>query len=153
MTTNVDTEKLAQRMHAFTELCGQAGIRVTNQRTEVFREVARTTEHPDAETVYRRVRKRIPAISLDTVYRTLRLMEEKELISKVNYPGDRARFDANTDRHHHFICTQCGLVQDFYSGELDALQPPALVTKFGKVNSVHIQMRGICKDCRENPAS
>jgi len=61
------------------------------------------------------VRRRITAISLDTVYRTLRLFEGKRLLSRVSCSGDRARFDANTDRHHHFICTKCGGVRDFYS--------------------------------------
>ncbi|MBN1268673.1 MAG: transcriptional repressor [Kiritimatiellae bacterium] len=135
-------------MASFASLCRRAGIRATHQRMEIFRELAGTEEHPDVETIYRSVRRRIPEISLDTVYRTLRLLEEKGIISKVSHPGDRARFDANPDRHHHFICTKCGLVHDFYSEELNRFRPPGGMAAVGKVESVHVELRGICRACR-----
>jgi len=149
MSSQVDQTTLTERMSSFENMCNRAGIRATHQRIEVYREVARTEEHPDAESVYKRVRRRIPTISLDTVYRTLRLLEDKGLISKVSYPGDRARFDANSDHHHHFICTRCGMVHDFYSEELDRFRPPGNVKAMGKVDSVHVELRGICANCRK----
>ncbi len=135
-------------MSSFAELCRRGGIRATHQRMEVFRDVAGTEEHPDVESIYRRVRRRVPEISLDTVYRTLRLFEEKGLVSRVSYPGDRARFDGNTDHHHHFICTRCGKVRDFYSDELDGFRPPSTVSALGKVATVHVELRGLCRGCQ-----
>jgi Fur family peroxide stress response transcriptional regulator len=114
---------------------------------EILRELAGTDEHPDAEAIFRRVRKRIPSLSLDTVYRTLRMFEERGIISRVGATRDRARFDANTDPHHHFICTRCGHISDFYSDALDQFQPPAEVREKGETYSVYVELRGICKNC------
>ena len=114
----IETKKLERRMRGFSEVCRSFGVKATHQRTEIYRELAQTKEHPDAETIYARVRKRIPAMSLDTVYRTLRLLEEKKIISRVGSLGERTRFDANTDRHHHFICKRCGYIGDFYNARI-----------------------------------
>lgn len=148
MSAHADTAMLEGRMKAFAQLCRRGGIRATHQRMEVFRDVAATEEHPDVESIYSRVRRRVPEISLDTVYRTLRLFEDKGLVSRVSYPGDRARFDGNTDHHHHFICTRCGKVRDFYSKKLDGFRPPAPVSALGKVDTVHVELRGLCKECQ-----
>ncbi|MBN1557122.1 MAG: transcriptional repressor [Lentisphaerae bacterium] len=123
------------------------GIRMTHQRMEVYREVTGTGEHPDAETVYRRVKRRVPAISLDTVYRTLNLFERQGLIGRVGATGDRTRFDANVKRHHHFVCMRCGRVTDFYSEALDAFSPPREVREMGHPQSLYVEVRGICKAC------
>ena len=143
-------ENIAQkRVAEFVETCRQRGIKATHQRTEILRELAATGEHPDAETIYTRVSKRIPAISRDTVYRTLRMFEEMGVISRVGSINERARFDANTDRHHHFVCTECGMVRDFYSDALNHFKHPPEVSKMGEVDSVYVELRGICRKCRE----
>jgi len=138
----------ADRIGWFLERCRRAGIKVTHQRTEIFRELAQTEEHPDAEAIYQRVKRRIPAISQDTVYRTLRTLAEQRIIQKVGAIGYRTRFDANMDPHHHFVCTACGLIRDFYSRELDQFAPPRPVREMGSLDSVHVELRGICKACR-----
>ena len=61
-------------------------MKLTHQRMEIFREVARTADHPDAQTVYERVRKRVPAVSLDTVYRNLWLLSDLGLLSTLGPP-------------------------------------------------------------------
>lgn len=139
--------EIDQRMAGFTEACHKAGIKVTFQRIEVYRELAATEEHPDAETVYRRVRRRIPTISLDTVYRTLSLLEKLQLISRVLVTSDRTRFDANIAPHHHFVCSVCGLVRDFSSPECDQVKIPPQVAAWGTVNSIHIEVRAVCATC------
>ena len=144
----IETKKLEKRMRGFSEVCRRFGVKATHQRTEIYRELARTKEHPDAETIYARVRKRIPAMSLDTVYRTLRLLEEKKIISRVGSLGERTRFDANTDRHHHFICKRCGYIGDFYNEELNDVPIPNDVEAMGTVISVQVELRGICKTCQ-----
>jgi Fur family peroxide stress response transcriptional regulator len=144
----IETKKLERRMRGFSEVCRRSGVKATHQRTEIYRELARTKEHPDAETIYARVRKRIPAMSLDTVYRTLRLLEEKKIVSRVGSLGERTRFDANTDRHHHFICKHCGYIGDFYNEELNDVSIPNDVEAMGTVISVHVELRGICKTCQ-----
>ncbi len=145
---NFTREFVEKRAADFTAACRRQGVKATRQRMEIFRELAATGEHPDAETIFRRVRRRLPSISLDTVYRTLRTMEDKGVISRVPSSKDRARFDANMDRHHHFVCTVCGRICDFYSSALDGFVPPRAVQALGAVDSVHVELRGRCRKCR-----
>lgn len=141
-------KQVEQRVAAFAEAGRRQGIKATHQRMEILRELSATEEHPDAEAIFTRVRRRLPSISLDTVYRTLRMLEEKGVISRVPSMQDRARFDANMNRHHHFVCEACGRISDFYSAELDHFAPPPEVAALGRVESVHIELRGKCKTCR-----
>jgi Fur family peroxide stress response transcriptional regulator len=143
----VSEAELEKRMRRFAEKCRQRGMKITHQRTEVFRELAGSGQHPDAETIYQQVRKRVPAISRDTVYRTLSAMEACGLVRKSEILFCRARYDANLDRHHHFVCTECGLVRDFYSKALDALPIPKCVGSLGSILSTHVQVRGTCSAC------
>ncbi|NWF94215.1 MAG: transcriptional repressor [Syntrophaceae bacterium] len=146
----IGTNEVERRVQAFSEVCRRYGAKATHQRREIYRELLRTDEHPAAETIYARVRKRIPAISLDTVYRTLRLLEKKGLISRAGFLNEKARFDANTLPHHHFVCTRCGFMGDIYHKERDEFLALRDVSAMGTVNSVHIELRGICKSCQKN---
>ena len=143
----VAKEEAECRMRRFVQVCRQRGLRVTHQRTEIFRELARTDEHPDAETIYRRVHRRIPAVSLDTVYRTLGMLEERGLVGKAEVQCGAARYDANTNDHHHFVCTVCGLVRDVYSEAMDEVPVPASVREIGTVTSRRVHWRGVCSRC------
>jgi len=139
---------IQDRLTAFKEHCRKTGLKATHQRTEIYRELAATKEHPDAETIFRNVRERIPAMSFDTVYRTLRTLEEKGVIARVGTPLERSRFDANMMKHHHFVCEKCGSVRDFYSPKFDGLTAPDDVRELGTPNSVHVEVRGVCNVCR-----
>ena len=147
----LEAKEVNKRVNVFAVVCRRYGVKATHQRTEIYRELAGTNEHPDAETIYTRVRKRIPAISLDTVYRTLRLLEKKGLISRVGTHGEKMRFDANTDRHHHFVCTECGFMGDIYNEKWNDFRAPSDVMRLGTVNSIHIELRGLCKACKSKP--
>ncbi|HPC94940.1 MAG TPA: transcriptional repressor [Sedimentisphaerales bacterium] len=143
----VSKAEIERRMQRFAETCRKGGLKTTHQRMEVFRELAGTENHPDAETIYRHVRRRVPAISRDTVYRTLATLEDQGLVRKAEIVSGRARYDANTDHHHHFICTACGRVHDFYSPALDDLPIPRSVSALGRVESAQVQLRGVCTNC------
>jgi Fur family peroxide stress response transcriptional regulator len=81
------------------------------------------------------------------VYRTLSTLETHGVIRRTEVLGSPARYDANTAPHHHFVCTACGLVRDFYSDALDSLPIPKSVEALGKVESAHVQVRGVCSVC------
>jgi len=144
---SISRESIERRLAHFADACRRAGLKVTHQRLEIFREVAEAEDHPDAETVFERLRERLPAISLDTVYRTLWLLDRLGLVTTIEPPEKRARFDANLDRHHHFVCIRCGLTRDFYSDELDALHLPEAARIFGTIATTHVELRGVCIDC------
>ena len=145
MIPDVQIEK---RVAAFLEICRRKGIKATHQRTEIIRELAASEEHPDAETILNGVRKRIPAISFDTIYRTLKLLEEKGVVVHVGSMRDRARYDANTEKHHHFVCVECGMIGDFYNKAMDSLPVPREVSEMGSVEGVYVELRGICQKCQ-----
>jgi len=142
MISNVDAT-----LKRLEDECRKAGARVTQQRREVLRVLVSTDMHPDAQTVLRRVRRRMPTISFDTVYRTLSFLEEHGLIDRVYTASERARFDGNVAPHHHFICTRCGKILDFESPELDRTAFPAAVAAIGHPTAKQLQVLGICKTC------
>lgn len=143
----VPKAEVERRIEGFVEFCREQGIKVTHQRMEVFREVVTSADHPDADTVYRGVRQRMPSIARDTVYRTLAALEEEGFIRRAEVLGGPARFDANTDRHHHFVCNVCGAITDFYSEALDRLPIPRRVRSMGRIESAQVQVRGVCAAC------
>lgn len=143
----VDGHEVEQRMARFTETCRKSSAKLTHQRLEIFREVAQTGDHPDAEAVFKDVRERLPTVSLDTVYRTLWWLRDLGLIKTLGPPRERARFDANLGRHHHFICTQCGLTRDFYSEEFNKLKLPESLQSIGQAEMTQVEVKGICQQC------
>jgi Fur family peroxide stress response transcriptional regulator len=136
-TTNTD----------FQETLKRSGIRITPQRLEIFRAVADSREHPDAETVFKIVRKKVPSMSLDTVYRTLRMLDDLGLIKTVNTRSIEKHFDGNLRPHHHFVCRICGSLTDFYSDELEKLNIPASAMEIGNAEEMKIEITGICSNC------
>lgn len=136
-----------RRVEAFARALREAGLRITHQRLEVVREIAASEEHPDVESIYRGVRARVPTISLDTVYRTLATLADQGLIVRVGPTTGRVRYDANTLCHHHFMCTRCGMMRDVSDPGLDAVTAPRSVAALGCVESVDVQLRGVCAAC------
>ena len=144
------TKDIEQRMARFNDVCRKSGAKLTHQRLEIFHEVAQTADHPDAETVFQGVRRRMPTLSLDTVYRTLWWLKELGLIKTLGPPRERARFDANLSRHHHFVCTQCGLTRDFFSDEFDSLELPDSLRYIGHAEKTQVEVKGLCHKCAED---
>jgi Fur family peroxide stress response transcriptional regulator len=147
-------QDIEQRMAHFKEACRKSGAKLTQQRLEIFREVAQTGDHPDAEEVFLGVRERMPTVSLDTVYRNLWWLNELGLITTLGPLRERTRFDANLNRHHHFVCVQCGLTRDFYSDKLDKLTLPESVQSIGYAEMTQVEVKGVCVKCatKEKPS-
>lgn len=129
-------------------VCRRAGLKATHQRIEILRELSGSTSHPDAETIHQRVRRRLPTLSLDTVYRTLNRLVETGAATRVPGCHNRARYEADTSPHHHFVCERCGRIADFTSAAFDRFTPPPEVRGLGRVDSVHIELRGRCRKCQ-----
>lgn len=143
-----EKQELEKRLGHFETACRKSGVKLTHQRLEIFREVALTGDHPDAETVHQRVRTRLPTVSLDTVYRTLWLLKDLGLITTLGSHHQRTRFDANLDNHHHFVCIRCGLTLDFFSDEFNELRFPAALESVGIAEAASVEVRGICHSCK-----
>lgn len=144
------SDEIARRVEQLSQALREAGLRLTHQRLEIVRVLAADDTHPDVESVYREVRERVPTISLDTVYRTLATLTERGLVTRVLFTAGPARYDPNTARHHHFVCTRCGLIRDVEDGGLDAIGPTADVSRIGRPDTVTVQFRGVCAACQTN---
>lgn len=105
------------------QLCLQKGLKMTEQRRVISRVLSEATDHPDVEQVYRRAVDIDPKISIATVYRTMRLFEEANVIERLDFGDGRARFEENRDEHHHhLIDLQTGGVIEFKNAELEELK-------------------------------
>jgi len=149
----MNSQPFETKLELFREACRELGIKATHQRLEIFREVAQSFAHPDAETVYRGVQRRIPTVSLDTVYRTLKLLTELGFIATLGLRQEAVRFDGNQEPHHHHVCTRCGKIQDIAAALLDLEKVQRNLTATGTVMSAHIEVRGLCAACSRRDAS
>ena len=141
------TDSAQQNVDRFVERCREAGLKVTPQRLEIFRALALAPDHPTAEAVHAEVQQRMPTVALDTVYRTLTTLQRHGVIARIAVLGNSARFEANTGRHHHFVCTECGKVEDFYWPAFDRMDLPQQIEQLGIVHQPHAELRGICREC------
>ena len=146
-------DEVERRLEVLQTACRKAGVKLTHQRIEIFRELAASLEHPSAETVFRAVQKRMPTVSLDTVYRTLWMLNDPGLVTTLGPRRESVRFDANLAPHHHYLCVRCGLARDFESVEFKTLNLPETAKQFGRVASFHVEVRGLCEKCAEQQAA
>jgi Fur family peroxide stress response transcriptional regulator len=144
------TKTLSEKMTDFENACKQAGLKITHQRLEVFRELAGSLDHPSAETLFKRLQKKLPTISLDTVYRTLGTFEQHDLIIRVDTVESQARFEAEMGIHHHIICKKCGKISDFQWDSFDEKELPQDVIQWGSVGKRQATLYGICSVCQGN---
>ncbi|MBN2711400.1 MAG: transcriptional repressor [Planctomycetes bacterium] len=147
MVIGKNIERTEKMVEHFREVCRESGLKVTPQRVEIYRALASTKMHPDVEMVRESLNASMPNLSTDTIYRTLSMFEEFGLVTRIEAIGNRARYDADTSRHPHFFCTECGCVKDFHCDEMETIAAPRSAKKLGRVDSVHIHVRGVCNEC------
>ena len=135
-----------RRVGDLVERCRAAGLSVTPQRLAVYEAVLKSETHPSPEDLFRSIRRRMPGISLATVYKALEALQSLGVVHEVSRLSETKRFDANTDSHHHLVCTSCGSVTDFYDAKLDRLSPRRPVSGFTPT-AVRVQVLGLCAAC------
>ena len=125
------------------------GIRITRQRQVILEELGALHTHPTADELYARVRKRLPKISLGTVYRNLDLLTRHGLIRKLDVCGSQMRFDGDLEKHHHIRCIRCGRIDDLPegSGITECDQDMIHATGY-EVIERRIEFLGICPACK-----
>jgi len=100
-----------------------AGVRITRQRKVILQVLSEATDHPDAMELYQRASAKDASVSLTTVYRTLKLLQEKGEIHRHAFEGGPSRFEhADTEHHDHLIDLDTGQVIEFHSERIEALQ-------------------------------
>ncbi|MDR1242393.1 MAG: transcriptional repressor [Deltaproteobacteria bacterium] len=123
---------------------------MTKQRAAILAELRALTSHPTACEIYALVRRKLPRISLGTVYRNLDTLAESNEILKLEYAGFQKRFDGNTGAHQHVRCLRCGKVADV-DPEMEAPAVPDKLRVAGfTVQFARVEFFGFCAECRGN---
>ena len=122
-------------------------LRMTHQREIILEEIKKSTNHPTADELYERVKKRLPRISLATVYRNLEIMFEAGLINKLEISGRQKRFDWDLNQHDHIYCVQCHRVDNIDLGTQDKITLPPEESHGYQVSGCRVEFFGICPKC------
>lgn len=102
--------------------CVEAGLKMTGQRRIILQVLSEADDHPNVETVFARARNMDASVSIATVYRTLHLLDEMNLVQRHDFNENYSRFEANLDHHHHLIDLATGEVIEFQDEELEELK-------------------------------
>lgn len=122
------------------------GLKVTPQRECIFGVLHGTIVHPTAEAVYAEARKRMPTMSLKTVYQTLNDLAAMGEIQALDLGTGSSRFDPNVAPHHHLVCNTCGKVRDL-SVDFGAVSVPPAEAQGFVVGTAEVVFRGVCASC------
>ncbi|MGD9948403.1 MAG: Fur family transcriptional regulator [Desulfobulbus sp.] len=140
-------KKFQEQLSHFEQICKDAGLKLTHQRLVIYSELLKSHDHPSAETLYKRLEKSLPSLSLDTVYRTLATFEKLDLVQRLETMVCQARYEALGLRHHHFLCDGCGQVFDFFWPLFDTMNLPASLGKIGEIDRASVVVHGTCTAC------
>jgi Fur family peroxide stress response transcriptional regulator len=123
------------------------GYKATPQRIAICRIALNSRVHPSAQEVYDEVKKIHPTVSLATVYKTLEVLRDLELVQEINFPKGQARFDSYMNPHINLVCLKCGNITDLDDMTVKEItRKVAVATKF-KPTGQRIDVYGICQKC------
>ena len=123
--------------------------RNTRQRQMILEELQNLSTHPTASELYAIVRRKMPKISLGTVYRNLDFLVRNQIIRKIEMGGAETRFDADCHRHHHIRCMECGRLDDLMDMPVKFKKKNYVHSNGYEITGCHLEYLGICPDCRK----
>src|SRR3954467_10027732 len=133
---------------SFRQLCAEHGIAVTHQR-QILLEVMQGMEgHPSPEEVYARVKRKIPAISLATVYKNIHLFVESGIFRKMSMHHGSVRVEMNDEEHHHMVCSRCKAITDIGEKELGLAPKRRRLPDGFLVERYAVDIIGLCAKCQ-----
>jgi len=122
---------------------------LTPQRRVVLEVIRSSMGHLTANEIYEQARRRLSTISYATVYNSLRHLKQAGLVAELNFGNGASRYDRETARHDHAICSQCGTLVDLnIPATVDLMRSAALQADF-EAESIHLTLTGVCAGCRE----
>jgi len=127
--------------------------RDTRQRQVILEELKKVRSHPTAAELYEFARRRLPKISLGTVYRNLELLAADGTIQKLEIGGTESRFDGNPEQHWHIRCVRCGQVGDLHDAPADLPPAASFQSMSGyKILGYRLEFSGVCPQCLRETA-
>lgn len=109
-------------MNELERKCITAGLKMTDQRRVILQVLSDAADHPSVDTVYHRAREVDPSVSIATVYRTLSLLDQLNLVQKHDFKSSYSRFETNLKHHHHLVDVETGDVIEFQNDRLEELK-------------------------------
>ena len=136
-------------MKETAQILREKGLKVTPQRIAVYNMLRSTTEHPNAEMIYKTLEPTNPTMSLATVYKTLDFFKQLGLVQELNVGEGRSRYDAVVDWHPHTVCTCCGKVGDLHMEALKNVSQKLAPELDFEVEMEQLILYGKCSECRQ----
>jgi Fur family peroxide stress response transcriptional regulator len=140
---------LDSQARPFRELCAERGIAVTHQRQVLYEVMKSMHGHPSPEEVYARVKKKVPAISLATVYKNIHLFVESGVFREVSMHHGSQRVEMNREPHHHMVCSKCKGITDLGEKELGLVMTQTRLPGGFLVERYAVDVIGICAKCQQ----
>ena len=122
-------------------------LRNSAVRNSIYEYLCGTNEHPSAEMIYNDLKGDNPNLSLGTVYRNLKQLEELGQIIRVTNVNNHERYDANCEDHVHFVCERCGRVIDIMDADVHKAMAALNIPNGAKIKRLQIVIEGTCEDC------
>ena len=132
----------------FRDLAWKFGLAATHQRQVIYEAVVASHGHYSPERIYADVRRRVPSISLATVYKNVRLFVDHGLLREVTPHAPVLRVDGNLDPHHHLVCIRCKSVQDIEDDFVDFKRLSRQLPGGFDLTQPLVEVFGLCRDCR-----
>jgi len=137
-----------QRMVTFHARLKERGLKSTGQRDDIAHVFFGIGRHISAEELYAEVKKINPHVGYATIYRTLRLLRECDLLQERHFDEGQARYEAVDEHHHdHFICQRCGKITEFENASIERLQDAIAHQLGAKLLRHKMELYGICAEC------
>lgn len=127
----------------------EKGYKVTPQRLAICEEVLSSKEHPSAESIFEKVSKKHPGLSLTTVYHTLDLLKELDLLHELRFENRSSRFDPNTSIHVNVICQKCGMIEDYDSDSIQKKWRDLVSEIDVEPIGQRLDVYTVCESCKE----
>lgn len=138
----------AASSHDFRAFCSQHGLAATHQRQVLFEVIQSMEGHPSPEEVYTRMRRRIPSISLATVYKNLHIFIESGMLREVSLHHGSLRIEMNRKAHHHLVCRACKSITDLEEEDFQLALKHRQFSQAFKVERYSVEVLGLCSNCQ-----
>ncbi len=125
------------------------GYKATPQRIAICRIALNSREHPSAQQVYDEVKKIHPTVSLATIYKTLEVLRDLDLVQELNFPQGQARFESYMNPHINLICLKCSKITDLDDVTTTEIAKKVVAATKFKPNGQRIDVYGICQNCSD----
>jgi Fur family ferric uptake transcriptional regulator len=144
----VDENFVKEKEAAFADFIQRKGLKTTRQRNTIISTFFRLRGHISVEELLNEVKKANPRIGYATVYRTLHLLVESNLVEERRFGDGLARYEGHSDveHHDHMICLECGMISEFFNPRLEALQEKLAEENNFAIYRHRLELYGACKD-------